>query len=203
MIEPHNQIIITQDFDTLRQNLQESIEKENLDIIETDELKIEHAKEIISKAYKATKTNHYIVVFANKFNIYAQNALLKILEEPPDNISIVLCAKNRSLFLPTILSRLPQKIFDQKIDKEDLEFERFDLERLYELVHNAKFLSKADAKALIKAMLHFAIKQNYALNERELDYFAHAIKLIDLNSNVANVLLTAGLILLTHKKRGK
>lgn len=36
----------------------------------------------------------------------AQNALLKILEEPPEHTVFILTAENRSMLLPTILSRV-------------------------------------------------------------------------------------------------
>lgn len=42
---------------------------------------------------------------AQMLTIEAQNAFLKILEEPPDNTSIILTASNQEAFLPTIISR--------------------------------------------------------------------------------------------------
>lgn len=47
----------------------------------------------------------YIVPKADTMNVYAQNSLLKVLEEPPEYCTIILLAENSSLFLPTILSR--------------------------------------------------------------------------------------------------
>lgn len=47
----------------------------------------------------------YIVPRADTMNVYAQNSLLKVLEEPPEYCTIILLAENPSLFLPTILSR--------------------------------------------------------------------------------------------------
>jgi DNA polymerase-3 subunit gamma/tau len=43
---------------------------------------------------------------ADRMTDYAQNMLLKILEEPPDTAVIVLCSSRPSLLLPTIRSRL-------------------------------------------------------------------------------------------------
>jgi DNA polymerase-3 subunit delta' len=42
---------------------------------------------------------------ADKMNVQAQNALLKVLEEPPDNTFFILIATQTSPLLPTIISR--------------------------------------------------------------------------------------------------
>ena len=50
---------------------------------------------------------HKVVVIADAdcMNVQAQNALLKILEEPPQYMLFVLTAKSRTAFLPTVQSR--------------------------------------------------------------------------------------------------
>lgn len=62
------------------------------------------AKAIILKAY-------------NGLTIEAQNALLKILEEPPNNTIIVLLVETISQVLPTILSRCKNITIDDKREK--------------------------------------------------------------------------------------
>ncbi len=47
----------------------------------------------------------YIVPNADTMNMYAQNSLLKVLEEPPEYCTFILIAENSNMFLPTILSR--------------------------------------------------------------------------------------------------
>jgi hypothetical protein len=46
-----------------------------------------------------------IVEQAHRLNPDSQNALLKLLEEPPDGATIVLCADDEELLLPTVRSR--------------------------------------------------------------------------------------------------
>ena len=46
-----------------------------------------------------------IIRQAEKLTIQAMNALLKILEEPPANTSLILTSSNRSRLLPTVVSR--------------------------------------------------------------------------------------------------
>ncbi len=47
----------------------------------------------------------YILPQADTMQDYAQNALLKILEEPPRYCTFILCCGSRSMLLPTVLSR--------------------------------------------------------------------------------------------------
>lgn len=52
-----------------------------------------------------SQTKACIIFDAHNLTIEAQNALLKILEEPPNNTIIILTADNKEVFLPTVLSR--------------------------------------------------------------------------------------------------
>lgn len=47
----------------------------------------------------------YIIQDADTMNLQAQNALLKLLEEPPESASFILCAANPQQLLPTVRSR--------------------------------------------------------------------------------------------------
>ena len=47
----------------------------------------------------------YILKECERMNIQAQNALLKIIEEPPEHAIFLLCTTSKSLFLETVLSR--------------------------------------------------------------------------------------------------
>lgn len=50
-------------------------------------------------------TKVYVIHDADLMNAAAQNALLKLLEEPPSSAAFVLCASNPALLLPTVRSR--------------------------------------------------------------------------------------------------
>ncbi len=47
----------------------------------------------------------YVIEDADTMNTQAQNALLKLLEEPPETAAFILCASNSALLLPTVRSR--------------------------------------------------------------------------------------------------
>lgn len=194
-----SEILITSDFEALQEELKDSIDPANLHIFQRDEFKVEDAKEVIKEAYIATQEPKVLALFALRYNIYAQNALLKILEEPPKNVIFLLVAKAKSTFLPTILSRLPLRKIKAK-EEDGVIFDRFDLASLYELAQK-KELSKAEAKGILKGMFHYAIEKKLPLNQKEIDYFAKALELLELNSNPANIFITAGLIILKHQKR--
>ncbi|NLK70828.1 MAG: DNA polymerase III subunit delta' [Clostridiales bacterium] len=48
----------------------------------------------------------YIFADADNITIQAQNALLKLVEEPPDFTYFIFTAKDKNVFLPTIISRI-------------------------------------------------------------------------------------------------
>jgi DNA polymerase III delta prime subunit len=68
-------------------------------------------KKLILKPFKS-KEKAVILESFNGITIEAQNALLKLLEEPPQHTIIYVTAQNKELMLPTILSRC--KIVDLK-----------------------------------------------------------------------------------------
>ena len=84
----------------------------NLDfnIIEPEKgsIKVEQIREMIKKVYELPLSSNkkiYIINDADKMTTSAQNALLKVLEEPPLYIMIILIGSNEQLFLNTIKSR--------------------------------------------------------------------------------------------------
>ena len=61
-------------------------------------------KKIFLKPFRGD-TKATIIYNAHTASIEAQNALLKLLEEPPAHTILILTAQNKQSFLPTILSR--------------------------------------------------------------------------------------------------
>ncbi len=73
------------------------------------EFPIDLVREIRQDAYIAPNEGTckiYILEQAHAMNAAAQNALLKSIEEPPPHARFVLLCENRSMLLPTILSRV-------------------------------------------------------------------------------------------------
>lgn len=73
---------------------------------ENNQIKIEQIREIIEKCTTHQSTDFYIYVFhAETMNEKAENAFLKLLEEPAENYHFALFTNSTSPLLPTILSR--------------------------------------------------------------------------------------------------
>ncbi|MCI8650515.1 MAG: hypothetical protein HFG20_10420 [Anaerotruncus sp.] len=73
------------------------------------EFPIDLVRELRQDAYIAPNEGAckvYLLDKAHAMNTAAQNALLKIIEEPPAHVRFVLLCENRSMLLPTILSRV-------------------------------------------------------------------------------------------------
>lgn len=73
-----------------------------------DSFKVDTVREVIMDSYMSPNEADYKVFIlgnAHKMNSSAQNALLKILEEPPEYVIFILTVQSKSMMLPTVLSR--------------------------------------------------------------------------------------------------
>jgi DNA polymerase-3 subunit gamma/tau len=68
-----------------------------------------------------SKQKLLLIENADRMQDNARNALLKILEEPPETAVIVLCSSEPSSLLPTILSRLRPYYFTRREEKVERE----------------------------------------------------------------------------------
>ena len=161
---------------------------------------IAHAKLAIREAYIATESTKYIILCGSSFTIEAQNSLLKILEEPPKNIIFIMITNSKSGILKTIFSRLPHHYLKTtKIrQKFPIDIKTFELKDVYQFLKQNQRLNKQDTKDLIESLLHTASIQKIKFSTKELDAFATAMKLCELNSRPINVLTT---LLLTLMRR--
>ena len=158
--------IITNDIDKLLENLKG-------EIIRKDELKIEDVREIEKIAYIADRSKKTIIIAADKFNIYAQNALLKLIEEPPKNVEFIIVTKSKYSLLDTILSRVQ---LEKKIFENDDEFELKPITNEYILELLTSDMEKEEIKKLLKAIL-----KNKNLNEDVLKIINDAYMMLELN----------------------
>jgi DNA polymerase-3 subunit delta' len=185
-------IALVSDLESYAASLQESIDKGSLKIFLKDDFLVEDAKAVIKEAYIAESNTKIILLGAKNFNLYAQNALLKILEEPPLNIVFILATSSKSALLPTIRSRIPFKDYRQKVPKEPsgIDFHRFGLEEIYNFIQERKFMDKQELKTLVQTVTTEALAQGVELKQSDLDLFASLVRLADLNSRAHYILLT-------------
>ncbi len=160
-----------------------------------------HSKKALKEAYIATNEIKYIILAADSFRIEAQNSLLKILEEPPENIIFIIISSSKNSILPTILSRLQVKYLRTKKEmiESPLRIEKLDLKDIYHFLKQNQRVSKSEAKEIIESILYTVYKQNLKLDKQTLDCFDKSIKLLELNSKPLNILTMLLLNLANHK----
>ncbi|RAZ23704.1 DNA polymerase III subunit delta' [Campylobacter hyointestinalis] len=203
-----SKIIIDEDFESIKSEILANNDPNFVKIFECDTLLMEDAKEIIKEAYIAEIREKVIVIIAHKFGIDPQNALLKILEEPPRNIVFVIVAKSKNLLLPTIRSRL---VMDSRVKKSikidiGLNLKRLELKEIYLFIEEKVALEKSDKfgkkelLAVVKQIILDAITAGIKFESEDYEYFCKIYRLIDLNAKSASV-LTPLLLLLMQRTR--
>jgi len=90
------------------------------------------------------KRKTLVIENADRMKEDARNALLKLLEEPPDSICIVLTAQRRESVMPTILSRLrPYRFYTRSAEEE-----REIIRRVFRDSHNTRESQSSDGKSM-------------------------------------------------------
>ncbi|MGX3011069.1 DNA polymerase III subunit delta' [Helicobacter sp. 23-1044] len=204
-----NEIIIANDIFAKVQILRDSIQNTRIYPISPDEFKkgefkIKHAREAINESTIAESSLKTIILVGEKFNIEAQNALLKVLEESPQNVKFILVTKYKSAILPTILSRLLIKNERTKSDilPFALDVSRLNLEGIMAFLEGFGFDEKRENIRAKVASLLFAVREaGLSLNERELNCFDKAIREIESYEQPKYIFLKLLLMLLEHNKR--
>jgi len=142
-------------------------------VIRRDEIKIDDVNEIKQKAYIADKYSKLIVLAAEKFNTYAQNALLKLIEEPPKGVDFLIVTNSKYTLLDTILSRV---FLEKKVYKENENIEIKTITNDYILELLISDLEKKDIREIL-----YNIVQQKELNEEQMKIITDAIKMLELN----------------------
>jgi len=177
-------IQICENIEIKSQALEEQLQPNRVVLFIKDKFLVEDAKEVISEAYISEKDIKYIIIGAKEYNIYSQNSLLKIFEEPPKNIVFILLTLSKSSLIPTIRSRLPIK--KEKIKKSqkeiDLNISKLDINHIFDFLQQNKYISKNDAKEIIEQIYKKSVSQNIKMTQEQLENFETAYKLLELNS---------------------
>ena len=67
--------------------------------------KVDEIRDMIKLAIESDVDIIFLIDNGNKLSINAENSLLKVTEEAPNNSHIILAVENKDLLLPTIISR--------------------------------------------------------------------------------------------------
>ncbi|MDY0238613.1 MAG: DNA polymerase III subunit delta' [Campylobacterales bacterium] len=190
-------IALVSDFDGFIEDLRAKHKKDSLKFFIKDDFLIDDAKSVIKEAYISESFIKTLVLGAKNYNIYSQNSLLKILEEPPPNTKFILLATTKNALIPTIRSRVQIRDFRQKsnIEKIDLNFKKLDLKDIYEFTNKNKFINKEELKEKLQRVLVQALRDGVSLKEDDLELFSKLFVLANLNSRSSYILLTALLVI--------
>ena len=186
-----SEIIITSDVEARAEELKEELSGSRVVLFVREKFLIEDAKAVIAEAYISEEREKYLIIAAREYNVYSQNALLKILEEPPRNIVFIMISPSKSALLPTIRSRLPvsKESVSASLPELAIDLRRLDLQSVFEFVTQHKNSSRNELKALIEALYIQALKEGIKLKEREIENFDMAYRLVELNARGSSVLL--------------
>ncbi len=199
-----SKIILCPDIEVALTQVKERTESGYLKLFECEEFKIDDAKQVTQEAYIAESCQKVIVIAAQRYRNEAQNALLKLLEEPPRNIVFILIAPTKTALLPTILSRIPLERISSKKEKSPLNLDlgRLELEDIFTFVKKNARLGKSELLQLIETLLESALfEAKISLNERELEQFSRSFHLAQLNARSQTLILNLLLILYQARMR--
>lgn len=194
-------ILICDDVQERSKQLQQELSPHRVVTFVVDDFKVENSKEVLAEAYISEEHVKYLVLAAKTFNNISQNAMLKLLEEPPNNIELIIVTENKSILLPTVRSRLKVINEKSKTQQQHLEIVLQDLHlmALFDFVKAHDRLSKHEAKELIASLYYRAtVVDKVPLSEQQIHLFERSYKLIELNARFQTVLVT---LLMTFLKR--
>lgn len=154
------------------------IPKAQLRIFESDEFKIDNAKEVIAEAYISSVEEKFIALIGKNFNKEAQNALLKVLEEPPHNIHFLLFVPYKNVLIPTIRSRM--RLFNKTtftpLPPLELDVANLNYAKIYEFLKSLEGSSRLESQEKIERLLVSIHQSGIILTQSELDFFDLALR---------------------------
>lgn len=154
------------------------IPKAQLRIFESDEFKIDNAKEVIAEAYISSVEEKFIALIGKNFNKEAQNALLKVLEEPPHNIHFLLFVPYKNVLIPTIRSRM--RLFNKTtftpLPSLELDVANLNYAKIYEFLKSLEGSSRLESQEKIERLLVSIHQSGITLTQSELDFFDLALR---------------------------
>jgi len=199
-------ILIVNDIEESLAQVVTTLPKHDVRVIKNEEegkndFLILHAKQVVKEAYIASERMKYIILCGETFTVEAQNSLLKILEEPPRNVTFIIITNSKSGILKTIFSRLPHYYLKTKKQRVpvSIDLAKLELKDVYNFLKTNQRITKGETKEIIESLLYSANEKKIKLTQKELESFSMAMKLCELNSRPINILTT--LLLTLMRKR--
>jgi len=197
-------IVTCVDVHFAKEHILSQIDSKLTKVYDSDEFKVDDAKMVMREAYIAEESTKHLIIVAPTYRIEAQNALLKLLEEPPRNIVFIIIAKSKTALLPTIRSRMQIETLDFKKDPFVLEIDiaKMELGDIFNFLKKNKNISKTVLKETIEEILKTSlVSVKIKLLESELALFNKSLVLAELNTRPQTILST--ILLMIYHARGR
>ena len=143
---------------------------------EKDVIKVDMIRELSREIFMLptiSKRKVFIIDDADSMNEQAQNALLKVLEEPPEYATIILIVSNKEKLLNTIKSRIVEFKFNgltkeeieaivgKKVSDEAYEFSNGSIEKVLDFSENESYEIAKDISNLLLDKDFFKINKKF------------------------------------------
>ncbi|MBD3250200.1 MAG: hypothetical protein GF381_01335 [Candidatus Pacebacteria bacterium] len=174
---------------------------------EEESLKIKAVRQLLEESSYQTYNNQVqvqVMLRADSASIPAQNALLKIIEEPPANTQLILTVSHPDKLLPTIRSRcliqpcpnlsassgnkpLSEKNLDPQTEKITTHLQNSNLPSFSQAIDwAAEFKDRQEALMLVKNLIDFLYNEKVGLPNRTamLQSLVTAYDSLEKNANV-------------------
>lgn len=207
MIKPNNNtVFITDNIDSLLLDIKQSISIHNLKVFGevNKQFTIDISKKVILESTITSHDTKYIILLGISFNIPAQNALLKLLEESPKNTVVLILVSNKQQLLSTVISRMHIQYvkynkYNLNLPTDTIDYLNVsDTNMLNFLLKNKHIKREAVATIITDVIKLDGLTNRYSFSITELDRITNMLKLLNLNSNALNI-LTAFLLILNTK----
>jgi len=202
IISSNSERYIGENVDILRQNLESSTIDTTIIDVEPKKTSIGISKMHLLKQWVdikpySGKNKIAIIYHAHLLTTEAQNSILKLLEEPHDDTTIVLVCDNYQSLLPTIISRC-QRIVDNdhaKLEQDTIDIfmkldsiEKFDYIEKLEKEENKKFAIEQFLKMLLNYFRNQLLEKREKGIIEKLKIISESKKMIDSKVPAKNVL---------------
>jgi len=146
-----------------------------------DNVKIDQIRALSRYLHKKPMQGEYragIVLYADKLTIPAQNAFLKLLEEPPKSAYLLLGARNSKQLLPTIVSRclvidVPALKYESRYAKEiEQLLENRGVKAIFENADSYGKNKETAEEYLQELLLYIQTKMKTEKSSKELENYA-------------------------------
>lgn len=163
---------------------------------------IDLARALIMESMKTSDEVKHILVLGDSFKEEAQNALLKTLEETPENVVIHIFTNNMFTLLPTIKSRLHKFRYrwEEKKDiiKDEIDYTNMTERQMLKVLMDNKRITREKVASIIETTIKLdAMSNKKSFSLDDLDKITKLLHLLKLNSPPAPVL--ASFLLMLHE----